>query len=418
MEITTLKNGIRLVTEHMPSLRSVSLGIWTKNGSRHETEALNGVSHFIEHMLFKGTSKRSAKDIADEMDAMGGQMNAFTAKEYTCYYTRSLDNHFARSLDVLADMFFNSVFDQNEINKEKNVIIEEINMYEDSPDDVVAEILNKAVWDGYALGRNILGTKETVSSFTTDIFKTYMARRYAPENIVVSVAGSFDKAEVVSLVEAYFGQHTTSGDPGGIITPTYKPSIISKHKDIEQINIQLAVPSINLLDDNIYAMGALNTILGGGMSSRLFQSVREQRGLCYSIYSYNSAHEDVGLFSICSSLTKENTKEAISCIVDEFKALGTNKITQDQLDRTKEQLKSNYILGLESSSARMNAIGRGVIMTNKAQTPEIIIEKINSITLDKVYDVYNTISDLSKLSLSVVGNLDGLDVDKLLSDAL
>ena len=418
MEITTLKNGIRVVTEPMASVRSVCLGIWTKNGSRHESEELNGVSHFIEHMLFKGTSKRSAKDIADEMDAMGGQMNAFTAKEFTCYYTRSLDNHFARSLDVLADMFFNSVFDQTEIDKEKNVIIEEINMYEDSPDDVVAEILNKAVWEGYALGRNILGSKETVSSFNTKIFKDYMARRYAPENIVVSVAGSFDKAQVIDLITEYFESYTTSLDSGGIITPTYQKAVITKQKDIEQVNLQLGLPSIHLLDDNIYAMGALNTLLGGGMSSRLFQSIREQRGLAYSVYSYNSAHEDVGLFSICASLTKENTVDAISYMVQELKNLLTDKITDEQLERTKEQLKSNYILGLESSSARMNAIGRGVIMTDKAQTPEMILEKINAVNLDQVYEVYHQVFDLSKLSLSVVGNIDDMDFDKILESAL
>lgn len=418
MEIVTLKNGIRIVLEHMPSLRSVCLGIWIKNGSRHEDESQGGISHFIEHMLFKGTNNRSAKDIADEIDAIGGQINAYTSKEYTCYYTRTLDEHFPKSIDILADMFFNSTFDDREIEKEKNVIIEEINMYEDTPDEVAHDLLQYSIWKGCTLANPILGTKDVISSFNSETFKDYFNKKYTAQNIIVAVAGNFSKQPVVDLIKNYFEGYDLKGDTNKPSNTIYKKSIVTKEKDIEQLHIQLGFPSIKMSDRSIYAMGALNTLFGGGMSSRLFQTIREEHGLAYSVYSYNSSYEDVGLFSIYASLIKENAKEVISHIFSEIKGLNDNKITKDQLNRTKEQLKSNYILSLESSSSRMSNIGRSLTMLNRVLVPDKVLQEIEEITLDSIYSLYQDIFNNQNISLSVVGPTSGMDFKLILEDAM
>lgn len=416
MEIVTLENGVRLVLEHMPSIRSVCLGIWIKNGSRHESSGLGGISHFIEHMLFKGTTNRTAKKIADDMDAIGGQINAFTSKEYTCYYTRTLDEHFAQGLDILSDMFFNSVFDDGEIEKEKNVILEEINMYEDTPEEVASDIMQYNVWEGYSLGKPILGTKEEVTSFSSSTFKNYFNERYTPNNIVVSVAGSFTKDNVTNLVKSYFQSYNLSGELNKPSYTSYKKTVAIKEKDIEQLHINIGFPSIKISDDNIYAMGALNTILGGGMSSRLFQTIREKNGLAYSVYSYNTSYEDLGLFCVYASLIKENATKVINYVFKEIKALKTNEITKNQLLRTKEQLKSNYILSLESSSTRMSNIGRSLIMLDRVLTPDQIINKIENISLDSIYEVSDQVLNKQNASLSVVGPVSDMDFDYILQN--
>ncbi|MCL1995227.1 MAG: insulinase family protein [Defluviitaleaceae bacterium] len=414
MEIIKLKNGVRVVMEHMPTLRSVCLGIWIKTGSRYETRSINGVSHFTEHMLFKGTKKRSAKDIADEMDAIGAQMNAYTTKEYTCYYARTLDEHFEKSIDVLSDMFFNSVFDPEEIEKEKNVILEEINMYEDTPDEVANDIMQHNVWVGYPLSYSVLGIKKSVNSFSSQTFIDYLKKRYTPKNIVIAVAGSFNKDNTLELVKQYFEGHQSKEDASSPGATTYTKSIATKEKDIEQLNIQLGFPGISINDESIYAMGALNTFFGGGMSSVLYQSIREKRGLAYSVYSYNSAYEDVGLFTIHASLVKDNAKEVLATVFEEIEKMKKNKITSEQLSKTKDQLKSYYILSLESSSSRMSNIGRSLIMLNRVLTPDQIIQRIDDITIDDFYRVFEQVLDPKKASLSVVGPIQNMDFEEML----
>ena len=418
MNIITLKNGIRVVLEHIPYLRSACLGIWIKNGSRYESEKLSGISHFTEHMLFKGTQKRTAKEIADEMDAIGGQLNAFTAKEYTCYYARTLDEHLPRGLDILSDMFFNSVFDDSEIKKECNVIIEEINMYEDTPEEVASDLLQYKIWENYPLGYSILGTKESISSFDQKSFKNYFKEKYTPKNIVLAVAGNFEEESVVELIRKYFEDYNPEGSINVAQPAIYKKSVITKEKDIEQFHVHLGFPSINLSDEYIYAMGALNTIFGGGMSSRLFQKIREENGLAYAIYSYNASYEDVGLFSVYASLIKENADDVIYHTFNEIKGLKQNKITKEQLERTKEQLKSNYILSLESSSSRMSNLGRSMVTLDKVLTPDQVLSKIESIDLDMIYELVDKVLDPEKASLCVVGHVGNIDFETKLKKAV
>ena len=415
--VLELSNGMRVVLEKMESVRSICFGVWVKNGSRHENEDLGGVSHFIEHMLFKGTNKRTAKDIADEMDSIGGQMNAFTSKEYTCYYTRTLDTHIDLAVDVLADMFFHSVFDEAEIEKEKNVIVEEINMYEDTPEELGSDLLQLGVWDNYPLGNPVLGTKKSVTSFTQKTFTDYYKNRYSPKNIVIAVAGNFDQKDILDKIDRYFGEFKADSSDETVLGTNYKKTIVTKAKEIEQLHLNVAFPGLKMGHDDIYSMAALNAIFGGGMSSRLFQKIREEHGLAYSVYSYHSAHEDVGLFSIYAGIAKENAQEVLRYIADEVRLLKTDKITDIQLARTKEQLKSSYLLSLESSSSRMNSIGRSMTMLNRVLTADEVIEKIDKVTLDKVYDVYDVCMKLEDMSLSVVGDVEGIDFERLVDDA-
>ena len=416
MKIITLKNGVRVVMEHIPYLRSACLGIWIKNGSRFETEQNSGVSHFIEHMLFKGTDKRSAKQIADEMDAIGGQLNAFTSKEYTCYYARTLDEHLPQGLDILSDMFFHSVFDNAEIKKECNVIIEEINMYEDTPDEVASDLIQYKVWENYPLGYSILGTKDSISTFDSNTFKRFIADKYTPSNIVVALAGNFNEDEALELIRSHFEDYSPT-DAGTVNTPTpavYKKAVVTKEKDIEQLNIHLGFPSIHLGHDNTYAMAALNTFFGGGMSSRLFQKIREEHGLAYSVYSYNMAYEDVGLFSVCASLVKDNAQAVIDHTFAEIAELRTNPMSVEQLARTKEQLKSGYILGLESSSSRMSHLGRSLITLNRVLTPDQVLDKIAAIDLDMITELVDTVLVPDNASFCAVGPVGNTDFEAMM----
>lgn len=419
MKTVTLNNGVRVVMEDIPYLRSACVGIWIKNGSRFETEQNSGISHFIEHMLFKGTTKRSAKQIADEMDAIGGQLNAFTSKEYTCYYTRTLDEHLAQGLDILSDMFFHSVFDNAEIKKECNVIVEEINMYEDTPDEVASDLLQYKVWENYPLGYSILGTKDSIASFDSDTFKQFIAEKYTPSNIVVALAGNFVEAEALELIRSHFEDYSHQ-KPGAVNRPTpavYKPAVITKEKDIEQLNVQIGFPSIHLDHEQTYAMGALNTFFGGGMSSRLFQKIREEQGLAYSVYSYNMAYEDVGLFSVCASLVKDNAQAVMAHTFGEIAKLKANPMTSEQLSRTKEQLKSSYILSLESSSSRMSHLGRSLTMLNRVHTSDQVLAKIAAIDLDMVVELVETVLVPDNASFCAVGPVGETDFEAMMNQA-
>lgn len=414
----TLSNGVKIVLEKMPYVSSISFGIWVKNGSRNESEDTSGMSHFIEHMLFKGTDKRSAKDIAYEIDSIGGQINAYTTKEYTCYYTKTLNTHFDLALDVLSDMFFNSKFDDEEIKKEKNVILEEISMYEDTPEEVAHDLLQYNIWKDYALGLPILGSEKNINSFNSDNFKDYYNTNYHPQNTIIAISGNFDEDEIIKKIENCFGGFYRDKEYVGDSTVTkYNSSIVTKEKDIEQLHIIAGFPGLPLGSDGTYTMAALNTIFGGGMSSRIFQKIREEHGLAYSVYSYHSSYKDVGLFSIYAGLNKSNAEDVLNYMVSEVKRLYTDKITKDQLNRTKEQIKSNYLLSLESSSSRMSSIGRSQLLLNRVLSQSDIINKIDSITIEKVYDVAEQVLNLDNMSLSVVGNTNGINFKEILDNA-
>ncbi len=402
----TLKNGVRVVCEKLQYVRSVSVGIWVKTGSRDEEVRINGISHFIEHMLFKGTQTRSAAQIAEAIDNIGGQLNAFTGKECTCFYAKTLDEHIDTALDVLSDMFFNSVFANKDISLEKRVIIEEIGMYEDSPEDLVHDVLSETVWGGSSVGYPILGTKKSLRNINREKIIEYMQARYTPDNTVISVAGNYDDSSLQELLERYFGNWSSSAvhdeKQGDVV---FKPDVRTREKDTEQVHICIGFEGVRNGDDDLYPLLAVNNILGGGMSSRLFQRIREKKGLVYSIYSYPTTYKDTGLFTVYAGMKPDNLDEVIHLIYDEIRIMKRKGITVSDLDKTREQMKGNYILGLESTSSRMNSIGKSELLLGYINTPEEILKKIESITMDGVDAMIAKIFDLDRKGISIVGNI-------------
>jgi predicted Zn-dependent peptidase len=402
-----MKNGIRVVTEEIPYVNSVSVGIWVKVGSRNESVDINGVSHFIEHMLFKGTEKRSAKEIANSIDKIGGQLNAFTSKESTCYYAKVLDSHFDIALDVLADMFLNSTFVKEEIEKEKGVIMEEINMYEDSPEDLVHDLFSQGVWDGNPLGMSILGTEESLTALNRDIIVKYYKENYIPENIVISIVGNIKHEVAVEKVEKHFGHLKPGGKKSSIIEkPSFNPIKITRSKDTEQVHLCIGFDGIETDNEAFYPMLTMNNIFGGAMSSRLFQNIREDKGLAYSVFSYPSSYQDCGLFSIYAGMKASQLKNVTQLIMDEINELMKNGLTEEELYDSKEQMKGSYTLGLESTSGRMISIGKSELMNNRIYSPAEVLEKIDKVDMDSVNNVIKRIFDLNKIGGAVIGPFD------------
>lgn len=402
----TLRNGVRIVCEKIPYVKSVSFGIWVKTGSRNENIQNNGISHFIEHMLFKGTEKRSAAEIAESIDNIGGQLNAFTGKECTCFYTKTLDEHINIAVDVLSDMFFNSIFAKKYIAVEKKVILEEIGMYDDSPEELVHDILSETVWDGSAIGYPILGTRKSLRGINREVILEYLGEHYTPGNTVISVAGNFDEAGLTEMLEKHFGNWASAVDTASNLqTVEFKPGINIREKETEQVHICIGFEGIHNGSDKLYPLIAINNIFGGGMSSRLFQKIREKKGLVYSIYSYPTAYKDAGLFTVYAGMKPEHLDEVTNLIYDETRLLLKKGIKPQELEKSREQLKGNYILGLESTSSRMNSIGKSELMLGYINTPEEILEKINSITMEGVNEIIDSIFNLKQKGISIVGNL-------------
>lgn len=370
-EKKTLPNGVRILTEHVPGVRSVSLGIWVGTGSRHESAGENGAAHFIEHMLFKGTRSRTAAQLAEEMDAVGGQINAFTTKECTCFYARVLDTHLARAADILCDMFFHSRFDDADVETERGVILEEIGMYEDNPEDLCAERLAGAVFKGSPLARPILGRKATLDKMDGAWLRAYQRAHYRPDRIVVALAGSFTDADAVELAGRFAGlearPHTAAR------AAAYVPGVVVKKKAIEQNHLTLAFPGLSFADPRRFQLQLLSSILGGGMSSRLFQQVREQKGLCYSIYSYGTCHDDTGYFGVYTALGRETEGQALDTILAVIRELTEHGVTQAELDRAREQSKANVLIGLESTQSHMSSLGRGELLQGEVLDEDAII---------------------------------------------
>lgn len=405
-----LDNGVTVVMEKMPYLRSVSFGFFVKNGSVNETPKTNGISHFIEHMMFKGTKKRTSKDIAEEMDSIGGQVNAYTSKEYTCYYTRVLDTHIDKALNILTDMFFNSTFTQENINKESSVILEEISMYEDSPEDIVFTELQKRVWGSSSLGYPIIGTSENVSNFKTDDFFKYIDKYYTAQNIVISIAGNFEKEKLIKFLTEKFSKlkkGSKNPDPQNL---KLEKTILSTEKDIEQAHVCLLFNGISLTSEDTYKISILNTILGGGMSSILFQKIREQNGLAYSIYSYNSSYINNGAFNIYVATNPKQVNTCMEMILDEINLIKQTKFNENQVLKTKEQLKSNYIMSLESTSNRMSSLGRSQLLLNKIKTTDEIIKGIDQVSLQDLSTLTKNVFNTDTMSISVVGKLDKINL--------
>ena len=403
----TLPNGVRILTERVPGVRSASLGIWVGTGSRHEKADQNGAAHFIEHMLFKGTRRRSAGQLAEEMDAVGGQVNAFTTKECTCFYARVLDTHLPQATDILCDMFLHSRFDDADVETERGVILEEIGMYEDNPEDLCAERLAGAVFKGTPLARPILGRKATLERMDGAWLRDYQQTHYGPDRIVVALAGSFTDADVADLAARFSDLEPRSPLP--LRRSVYTPGVVVKKKAIEQNHLPMAFPGITFADARRFALQLLSSILGGGMSSRLFQQVREQQGLCYSIYSYGTCHDDTGYVGIYTALGRETERQALDTILNVIRDFTEHGVTQAELDRAREQSKSNVLMGLESTQSHMSSLGRGELFHGEVLDEEAIIAAYDAVTREDVRELAQELFRFENASLSAVGRVNGAD---------
>lgn len=398
----TLRNGVRVVAERIDHVRSAAIGVWIGNGSRFESAEQNGISHFIEHMIFKGTEKRTARHIASMMDAMGGQSNAFTTKDCTCYYMKVLDTHLHTAAELLADMFLCSSFADEDIELERGVVLEEIDMYEDTPEDVATEKLFEACYEGTALGRPILGTEETLARMDSKALHDYVRKNYHPEDTVVALSGSFSDADLDYICEL-FGEMQGSGR-NQIEPAHYQPRVVIRSKEIEQNHLCLGFPGLPLLDDKRYAYQLMNAIIGGGMSSRLFQTVRERNGMCYSIYSFPSSHVDTGMFSIYVGLGQEDEAKAAKLICNVLHDFCTEGPTREELSRCREQLKSNLLMGLESTNARMHHLGRYELFTDHVVSSDELVAAYDAVTADQVRALANEVFRFDQASICAVGN--------------
>ena len=404
----TLNNGLRIVYENLPYYKSVSVGIWIGTGSRDENAENNGISHFIEHMLFKGTKSRTARDIAILIDSIGGRLNAFTGKENTCYYATVLNSHIKIAFDLLQDMVFNSLFKEEDISLEKQVVIEEINMYEDTPEEMVHEVLAKTVWDGNPLGYNIIGTRESVMGFNKDMIENYMNKNYTPSNTVIAVAGNFDENELIRLVDEYFSSwESNSLKKASYDYVNFTSDYKNIKKDTEQVHLCIGYEGIEIENDEIYTLMAVNNIFGGGMSSRLFQKIREEKGLVYSIYSLPSFYKNAGLFTIYAGMNPKQEKLVLDLILDEVKAILEKGIDKSELCKSKEQLKGSYILGLESANSQMANLGNSELLLGYVRTQEEVMDKIDKIDMDHIDKVLKEVFDLNKTGIAAVGPING-----------
>ncbi|MRX70642.1 insulinase family protein [Bacillus lacus] len=379
----TCQNGVRIVLENIPTVRSVAIGIWIGTGSRSETPENNGISHFLEHMFFKGTKTRTAREIAESFDSIGGQVNAFTSKEYTCYYAKVLDEHAPFALDVLSDMFFHSTFDEEELKKEKNVVYEEIKMYEDTPDDIVHDLLSRATYGSHSLGYPILGTEETLDTFNGDSLRGYMNEFYTPDNIVISVAGNVPES-FIQEIEKKFGAYETGHSKTSYNAPAFLSEKLNKKKDTEQAHLCLGFNGLQVGHEDIYNLIVLNNVLGGSMSSRLFQDVREQKGLAYSVFSYHSSFADSGMMTIYGGTAVKQLDVLYNTVQDTLATLKAEGITSKELQNSKEQMKGNLMLSLESTNSRMSRNGKNELLLGRHRTLDEIIEKVNEVNIEAV----------------------------------
>lgn len=401
-----LSNGVRLIVKQMTGLLSVSMGIIVGTGAAYESDSEDGISHFIEHMMFKGTQKRTAFQISDRMDAIGAQVNAFTSKDITCYYAKSTSNHAEEAFEILSDLFLNSVFPEDEMVREKGVVIEEISMNEDTPDDLCLDVLSEAFFGKKNYGRNILGSKGNVSGFSREDIKKYLNSRYTPDNIVISMAGniSFELAE--KMVEQYFSSLPAKTLEKRELAVELTGSHLFKKKDIEQIHVAIAYPSFKRYERLCDATQIMNAVLGGSMSSRLFQTVREKLGLAYTVYSYLSTYEKSGALAIYAGVNAKNYKKSIEAISECIEAIKQKDMTEDEFKRGKEQMLSSLIFAQESTSSQMLLYGKELLYANRVFDFEDRVSKLNAVTLTDVNEAIECSFDTKYMASAVVGNVD------------
>ena len=399
-----LDNGLRLVTETMPHVRSVTIGVWLTRGSRHESDALSGIAHFVEHMLFKGSDTRTAEDIAQSIDSIGGQLDAFTAKEYASYYIKVLDEHLPLAVDLLSDVVLRPAFSAEEIEREKKVILEEIKMVEDTPDDLVHELFTQHFWEGHPLGRPILGSKETVEALTQDALREYFAGAYVGSNIIVSAAGNIQHGTVKDLIQTSFGSVKREGEPLNGTPPKVVPQVITRTKELEQSHVCLGTTSYPQRHDDRYVCYILNTVLGGSMSSRLFQNVREKRGLAYSVFSGLSAYRDAGNLTIYAGCANDAIEEVVDLCSAELRALKHTPVPESELRRAKDHLKGSLMLSLENTASRMSHLARQEIYFDRHFSLDETLAGVEVVTAADVQRVANDLFSGGSLAATVVGS--------------
>jgi predicted Zn-dependent peptidase len=413
IEMTTLANGLRVITEAMPHVRSVSVGIWIGSGSRRETAEQNGLSHFIEHMLFKGTGKRSAEDIARSVDSIGGNLDAFTAKECVCYNTKVLDEHLSQAFDVLADLVLHPMFREEDIEKEKGVILEELKMEADSPDYLVHEIFSSNFWKDHPLGKPILGTRETVKKYDRAMVQSFYSSIYAPVNMIITAAGNLSHERMVALVREHFEEVAPGEPPSADPVPgTHARIALRNKKALEQVHMCLGVPSYPLPHEERFACYVMNTLLGGGMSSRLFQNIRERQGLAYAVFSELNPYRDTGCLSIYAGTSLESAPKVVQSILKEFRQLKEQAVNEEELRRAKDHLKGSLMLSLESTGSRMSNLARQEMYFSRFFTLDELVESIELVTAADVQRIAQTFFDPKQIALTVLGNLENFKIGR------
>jgi predicted Zn-dependent peptidase len=413
IERVQLRNGVRIVTEYMPYVRSVSLGIWIGSGSRAERGAENGISHFIEHMVFKGTANRSAEEIARSVDSVGGGLDAFTSKELVSFNTKVLDEHLPLAFDVLADLVQNPLFREADIEKEKGVILEEIKMEADQPEFVLHETFISNFWKGHPLGKPILGTKETVKKFTPELVQDFYRRIYSPGNILITAAGHVDHEDIVHLVRDRFEDFPRRGTLPEDVTPkAHAPVILKKKDSLEQVHITLGVPAYKLAHKMRFPLYVLNTVLGGGMSSRLFQNIREKQGLAYAVYSELNLFSDTGCFTVYAGTAEETAKQVVTSVVQEFRNFKEDLIGEDELRRAKDHLKGSLMLSLESTSSRMSNLARQELYFDRFMSLDEMLDSIESVRRDQVQMIAQEFFGPENVALAMLGRLGDLQITR------
>jgi predicted Zn-dependent peptidase len=413
VESSLTANGIRLITENIPHVRSVAVGVWMGTGSRQETSEENGISHFIEHMVFKGTASRSAEDIARSVDSIGGNLDAFTAKEMVSFNAKVLDEHLPLVFDILSDLVLHPLFHDDDIEKEKGVVLEELKMEADNPEYLVHEIFTNSFWKDHPLGKPILGTRETVKRFSHETIDAYYRRFYVPSNIVITAAGNLSHEQLLGLARERFESLPANGS----VMPSPRPSTHARlslrhKKSLEQIHLCLGVPSYPIPHEKRYAAAILNTILGGGMSSRLFQNIREKRGLAYAVFSEMTAYRDTGCVSVYAGTSRESAREVVRLILEEFTRIKQEPVPEEELRRAKDNLKGSLLLGLESTSSRMANLARQHLYFGRFFDMDEMAQSIERVTAAEVQQSAQDFFDAKHVALAVVGNLEGVQISR------
>ena len=412
IKINKLKSGIKLVTEYIPYVQSVAMGVWVKAGAVDEVPEYAGISHFIEHMMFKGTSKRTPKQIAGDIDKIGGQINAFTGKEATCYYVKAINSNYHKAADVIIDMLTDSLFAQEEMDRERKVICEEIKMTNDTPDDLAHDTVTTMVFDGTSLGNSILGTPETLLNINHEEMADHVSRQYTRDSMVISVCGNFDEEELINYFDDKFMSLKESKAERVLVSTEYRPQFKCIKKEIEQTHICLATKAIALTDPDYYAFSILSNIMGGSMSSRFFQNVREEKGLAYSVYSMLGPFSEDGYFNIYAGVSHEKIEEAVKAIVEELNILNEKGVTEEELESSREQIKAAYVFGQENVTGRMFKNGKNLLLSNRVYEAEDVISEYNKVTAEDIDRVKAYICNIEKYSGVVVSGKE-TDIEKI-----